>query len=167
MGGGHDMHGHNGGVKGFVSNLVGGGKGHGQYGQGYGYEHGGGGYGHGGYGHGYPPPAAGAYPPPHGAYPPAAYPPPQHSAPYGTCSAQIIERTPARHMGSYHTGHGGGGHHHGGYGGGKHKGGMFGGGKYSRNRAALYARPYVRTCTAADEEYANTVRYGTCGTRLE
>ena len=57
MGGGHDMHG--GGVKGFVSNLVGGGKGHGQ-------------------GHGHPPPAAGACPP-YGGYPahgyaPAAYP---------------------------------------------------------------------------------------------
>ncbi|KAG2586910.1 glycine-rich cell wall structural protein 1.8-like [Panicum virgatum] len=39
MGGGHDMHGHNGGVKGFVSNLVHGGEGH-------------------GHGHGYPPPAA-------------------------------------------------------------------------------------------------------------
>ena len=40
MGGGHDMHGgHNGGVTGFVSNLVHGGEGH-------------------GHGHGYPPPAA-------------------------------------------------------------------------------------------------------------
>jgi len=65
MGGGHDMHWHNGGVKGFVSNLVHGGEGH-------------------GHGHGYPPPAAGAYPPPpHGGYPPAAY-PSHSSAHYGT-----------------------------------------------------------------------------------
>ena len=40
-------------------------------------------------------------------------------------------RAAGGHMGSYHTGHGGG-HHHGGYGGGKHKGGMFGGGKYRK-----------------------------------
>ena len=81
MGGGHDMHGgHNGGVTGFVSNLVHGGKGHG-----HGYEHGYGGYGPGhGHGHGYPPQAAGAYPPPpHGGYPPAAY-PSHSSAHYGT-----------------------------------------------------------------------------------
>jgi hypothetical protein len=79
MGGGHDMHGHNGGVKGFVSNLVHGEKGHG----GHGYEH--------GYGHGYPPPAAGAYPPPHGGYPPAAY--PAHSAQYGTYTQRQIVLT--------------------------------------------------------------------------
>jgi hypothetical protein len=80
MGGGHDMHGHNGGVKGYVSNLVhggGGGHGHGYGGHGHGNGHGQ------GYAHGYPPPAAaGAYPPPHGGYPPAAY--PAHSAHYGT-----------------------------------------------------------------------------------
>jgi hypothetical protein len=83
MGGGHDMYGggHNGGVKGFVSNLVHGGRGHGG---GPGYEHGYG-HAHGHGGHGYPPPAAGGayYPPPHGAYPPAAYPAP-HSSHYGT-----------------------------------------------------------------------------------
>lgn len=76
MGGGHDMYGgghHNGGVKGFVSNLVHGGQGHGH------------GHGHGYGGQGYPPP--GAYPPPaHGGYPshgyaPAAY--PSHGAPHG------------------------------------------------------------------------------------
>lgn len=77
MGGGHDMHGHSGGAKGFVSNLV-----HGGQGQGHGHGHG---HGHGyeqGYGHGqqhgyYPPPAAGAYPPqsyPAHGYAPAAYP---------------------------------------------------------------------------------------------
>ena len=101
MGGGHDMHGHNGGVKGYVSNLVHGGGG-GGHGHGYGGGHGGyGGHGHGygghgqGYGHAYPPPAAaGAYPPPHGGYPPAAaY--PAHSAHYGTygsttCTFYII-----------------------------------------------------------------------------
>lgn len=91
MGGGHDMHGqhygHNGGVKGFVSNLVHGGGGHG-HGSGYGHGHGNGyGHGNGGYGggHGYPPPAAGAYPHPHGGHgypPPATY--PAHSAHYGT-----------------------------------------------------------------------------------
>jgi hypothetical protein len=62
MGGGHDMYG--GGVKGFVSNLVHGGQGH---------------------GHGYPRPCAGAYPPAHGypshGYAPAAY--PAHGAPHG------------------------------------------------------------------------------------
>jgi hypothetical protein len=65
MGGGHDMHGgHGGGVKGFVSNLVGGGKGHGYGDQGHGY---------GGHGqqHGYPP-YGGGYPAP--GYAPAAYP---------------------------------------------------------------------------------------------
>ena len=79
MGGGHDMHGHNGGVKGFVSNLVHGGKGHD-----HGYEHS---YGH---GHGYPPPAAGAYPPPHSGYPPAAY--PAHSAHYGALVVTLHAR---------------------------------------------------------------------------
>ena len=75
MGGGHD--GHGGGVKGFVSNLVGGGKGHG-HGHGQGYDHGYGQqqqHGYGGHGAYYPPPAAGyggGYPA-HG-YAPAAYP---------------------------------------------------------------------------------------------
>jgi hypothetical protein len=80
MGGGHDMYG---GVKGFVSNLVHGGQGHG-------HAHG---------GHGYPPPGAGAYPPAHG-YAPAAYPShgyapaayPSHGAPHGKHTSQHTQR---------------------------------------------------------------------------
>ncbi|XBI62948.1 hypothetical protein VPH35_043456 [Triticum aestivum] len=144
MGGGHDMHGgHNGGVKGFVSSLVGGGKSHGYGGQGHGCDQGYGGHGqqqqhgygghvqqhgygghgqqqgYGGHGqHGYPPPAAAACPP-YGGYPaqgyaPAAY--PAQPAPHH-----------GGHMGSYHTGHGGG-HGHG-YSGGKHMGGGKHGGR--------------------------------------
>ena len=86
------MHGggQNGGVKGLVSKLVGGGgHGGGHGGGGHGYEQGYGGHGyppHAGAAHDAYPPQHGAYPPQHGAYPghgyvPGAY--PSNAAPHG------------------------------------------------------------------------------------